>query len=226
MDINELRIEDKNTTYSKMIDFVSYVVSKSYDKNKMYRAYLRDYYEMISLLTMYTNYDGDYSFDEIMMIKNSGEWAAIIKELGSKYHSFHYYIECDLNRINAPLANVDSTIKSIKEFLVKANMIIDVLIKDDNFKTLFDGIDVNKIVDVIDAYNALIEAKNEEEIETGIPHIDTGTDDNTIDNEGIDDGNDETESEENDNEDKTEEEVNDDENLNIVEFPGDNDLDE
>ena len=144
-------------------------MSKSYNKNNMYHAYLRDWFETISLLTMYTNYDGTYEFDEVMEIKASKEWSDIVKALGSKYQLFHYYVECDLNRLNAPLANVDSTIKIVKETVSKFNVLLDAILSNEDLKALFGDIDAEKVASVVDAYNALMQLKQDSEDFTDMP---------------------------------------------------------
>lgn len=163
--MKEINIVDNDKiTYSKVIDFVLYVVSKSYDENKMYHAYLRDYYETICLLTMYTDYDDSFGFDDIMNIYNSESWAIILDKLGKKYQQFHYYIDSEVERINAPFADINGTIKVAKEALVKVNALIDAVINNDDIKKLIGDIDVNKIYDILDTYNAMMGLEDETEI--------------------------------------------------------------
>lgn len=159
--MKEINIVDNDKiTYSKAIDFALYVVSKSYDDNKVFHAYLRDYYETICLLTMYTDYDDSFSFDDIMNIYNSESWAIILDKLGKKYQQFHYYIDSEIERINAPFADINGTIKIVKEALVKINTLIDAVINNDDVQKILGEIDVGKIYDILDTYNAMMEVSN------------------------------------------------------------------
>lgn len=158
--MKEIDIVDNNVPYSKVIDFALYVVSKSFDDSKMFHAYLRDYYETICLLSMYTDYDDSYGFDDIMEIYNSESWAIILDKLGKKYQQFHYYIDSEIERINAPFADINSTISIAKETLIKVSALIDAVINNEEIKNIIGDIDVNRIYDILDTYNAMMETKN------------------------------------------------------------------
>ena len=163
MDIKDLKIVDKGITFSKMIDFVNYVVAKSFsaDDHK-YHAYLRDFYEMVSLLTMYTNYNEDeYNIDEIMKIRMSKEWAKLEVELGDKYYQFINYIDRELDRINAPFAQFNDVLNSIGQLLEQVNGFMNYVSKDENVKKLVESFDTDTITDLLNSYANLIEKKED-----------------------------------------------------------------
>lgn len=166
MDIKDLKITEKEISFTKTIEFVTYVVSKSFGENDgKYHAYLRDYYEMVSLLTLYTNYDGEYNIDEIMAIKSSKEWNRIEVELGDKYYQFVNYVDSELNHLNAPFAKFDDVLNQIGQLLVNVNGLVEYMSKDENTKKLIESFDTDTITDLLNTYANLIEKKEDNKTE-------------------------------------------------------------
>lgn len=164
MDLNELQLIDNGISFSTMIQYVDYVVQKSYSgNNNAYHAYLRDYYEMVSLLSMYTNYNDEYDLNEVMEIKNSSEWSDIVKGLGSKYHQFHYYIECELNRKNAPLAKFDELLNLVISSLNSINTIFEIFSNHENIKKMIENIDSNSLIELLNTIDVIMQEKREQD---------------------------------------------------------------
>lgn len=187
MDLNELQLIDNGISFSTMIQYVDYVVQKSYSgNNNAYHAYLRDYYEMVSLLSMYTNYNGEYDLNEVMEIKNSSEWSDIVKGLGPKYHQFHYYIECELNRKNAPLAKFDELLNLVISSLNSINTIFEIFSNHENIKKMIENIDSNSLIELLNTIDVIMQEKKEQdnshnEIES-IEDENTQLEENELDN--------------------------------------------
>ena len=171
MDIKEFNVVDKSIRYSKIMDFVAYVVSKSYVDNGIYHAYLRDYYETISILTMFTDYDGEYSFDEVMEIRNSPIWLDVLKAYDTKIQMFHYYIDCEIERINAPMANLGTAIGIAKDALVKANVFMTALLENEDLQNMISAIDPEKVNGLMDLYNEIMDRSKGVEVDASIEEL-------------------------------------------------------
>jgi len=172
MDIKEFNVVDKGIQYSKMMDFVEYVVSKSYADKGIYHAYLRDYYETVSVLVMFTDYDSDdYSFDEVMEIRNSPVWFEVLKAYDTKIQMFHYYIDCEIERINAPMANLGTAIGIAKDVLVKANVFMTALLENEDLQNMINAIDPEKVDGLMSLYNEIMDRSKEVDVDASIEEL-------------------------------------------------------
>lgn len=156
MDYSNINVVKNNIPYTKVIDFVEFVVKNSFGKDGRYHEYLKDYSEAVAIITMYTDCTLDkFMFDDIMDFVCSEKWNKIKDELGDVYVNFHYYVKCEIEYLNTPLRFADDTIKALSSALKNVNNIIQAVDVD-----ALKGYDFTNIINLA---NAVAEAtKNEE----------------------------------------------------------------
>ena len=139
--------------YSKIVDYINFVVENSYDKNNgMYHVYLRDYSMTIAILTMYTDCDDDkFGFDDIMAFITTPKWKQIKEELGDLYHDFRFYVNNEIEYRNTPMRSVDKTMKDIATLAEKIGSIVDSI--DVEALKNYDFTKIANAIDMIDSAN-------------------------------------------------------------------------
>lgn len=139
--------------YSKIVDYINFVVENSYDKNSgMYHAYLRDYSMTIAILTMYTDCDDDkFGFDDIMAFITTPKWKQIKEELGDLYQDFRFYVNNEIEYRNTPMRSVDKTMKDIATLAEKISGIVDSI--DIEALKNYDFTKIVNAIDMIDSAN-------------------------------------------------------------------------
>lgn len=130
MKLNEIKFVDNTVTYSKMINYVEFVVNNSFDSKGRFHQYNYDYAMAVALIAMYTNYDAAVDFDEVMEFTHTSEWYKIVEQIGKKYNTFKYYVDCDIEFATKPFAFANETIRVAKDTLIQFNELLSIIDKD------------------------------------------------------------------------------------------------
>lgn len=143
--------------YSKIVDYINFVVENSYSKTDgMYYAYLRDYSMTIAILTMYTDCDDDkFGFDDIMAFITTPKWKQIQEELGDLYFSFRFYVNSEIEYRNAPMRSIDKTMQDVTVMVEKINSIVSAI----DVESL-KNYDYTKVINAIDALDNVNQNNN------------------------------------------------------------------
>lgn len=146
MNLNEIKIVEKEVEFNKVVDFITFVVNKSFSPDGVYHRYLRDFAEASAIITMYTDYDNtEFDMNDVMNYIQSEEWRILKQQLGKKYDVFDRYIEYEITNINTPLRFADNTLKAVTVAVNKVNSILNSIdiekLKDYDFSKITDAID-------------------------------------------------------------------------------------
>ena len=146
MNLNEIKIVEKEVEFNKVVDFITFVVNKSFGPDGVYHRYLRDFAEASAIITMYTDYDNtEFDMNDVMNYIQSEEWRILKQQLGKKYDVFDRYIEYEITNINTPLRFADNTLKAVTVAVNKVNSILNSIdiekLKDYDFSKITDAID-------------------------------------------------------------------------------------
>lgn len=149
-DLMNLNVVGREMDYSKVVDYIEFVVRNSYEKNSgRYHEYLTDYSEAVAIITMFTDCkDFDMSFNDVMKFIQSDKWAKIKDELGDTYINFHYYVKKEIEYANTPLRFADNTMRVITNGVESINTILSAI----NVEAL-KNYDWSKILDAVDMVN-------------------------------------------------------------------------
>lgn len=158
-DFDELKVVKSEIPYSKVVDFINFVVANSFSKTtKQYHEYLTDYSEAVAILTMYTDCkDYDMSFDDVMDFVQSDKWAKIKDELGDIYINFHYYVKKEIEYLNTPLRFADSAMGKAIEVMESINNILKAIDVE-----ALKNYDFSKITEAIDALDSVKQEEKKE----------------------------------------------------------------
>lgn len=156
MNLNEIKVVNRDYTYSKIVDFINLVIENCFDpKTGMFHQYKYDYAFAVALIAMYTDYDGsDYKFDEVMDFIYTDKWQAITTELGNKYKRFKYYVDEEVKQLNRPFAFAGETIFVIKNLATQLNGLIEAIDKDK-----LKHIDLTELSNTLEALAEKVEEK-------------------------------------------------------------------
>ena len=152
MDFNKIKYTNKGITWDKMVEYIDFVVRNSYDKNGNYHEYLKDYSEIIAVIAMFTDYDGNVSLDEAMKLSQSNEWEKIKDQIGPDYDSFHYYIKKEIEFANTPLRFANVALANATYVLSNLNNILNAIDTE-----ALKNYDFTKIAEAIDAVSQMRE---------------------------------------------------------------------
>lgn len=142
--------------YSKIVDYINFVVENSYGVDGTYHIYLRDYSMTIAILSMYTDCDDDkFNFDDIMAFITTPKWKQIKEELGDLYHDFRFYVNNEIEYRNAPMRSIDKTMKDIAVMVGKINEIVSAI----DVESL-KNYDYTKVINAIDALDNVNQNNN------------------------------------------------------------------
>lgn len=146
--MKELKINSKEVPYIKIVESAELVVKQSFDANGEYKKYLNDFAKTCAMLTLFTDYDGDYNYEEVMELESNDELQAdLLHDVKASY--FDDIVLDMVESKTRPFAEIDNAIKAIKEFVEKLN------------ESLSD-IDIGKIKEVL---NGDVAAKLEAAVE-------------------------------------------------------------
>ena len=149
MDMKDIKVTDTVFTFDKVVEFINFVVSKSFGNDGMYHKYLRDFAEACAVITMYTDYDSrEFDMNEVMEYVQSNEWATVKQQLGNRYIIFDRYIDFEINNINTPLRFADNTLKAVTNAINKINEVLNT-INIENLKNY----DFSKLIEAADSVN-------------------------------------------------------------------------
>lgn len=146
MNLNEIKVVNKDIPYDKVVNFIEFAVGASYDKDGKYHEYLKDYAVASAIISLYTNYDStEYNFSSVMDFIITPEYAKIKEELGYVYDRFVSYVEDEIEYINVPLRFADDMLKAINSGMRKVNLVLDAVdvdkLKEYDFTALMNAID-------------------------------------------------------------------------------------
>lgn len=125
--LENINVVNKDISYDKVVEYIEFAVRNSYDKAGNYHEYLQDYSEAIALITMYTDYDGDFGFSDVMEFIQTDKWEKIKDELAEKYVNFHYYVKSEIAYLNAPLRMADRALATATITMMNANKILEAI---------------------------------------------------------------------------------------------------
>ena len=140
-----INVVNNDAKYDKVVEYIEFVVRNSYDKAGNYHEYLQDYSEAVALITMYTDYDGEFGFSDVMDFIQTEKWEKIKDELDEKYVNFHYYVKSEVTYLNAPLRMADRTLATLTITMMSANKILEAIDVD-----ALKNYDFSKIVNAVE----------------------------------------------------------------------------
>lgn len=151
---NDIHAVKDKTPYSKVINYVDFVVKNSFGSDGKYHEYLKDYATAVAVITMYTNCEAEnFAFDDIMEFRNTDKWIDITDELGKLYDRFVYYVNTEIDYINTPLRFADDLMKNINAAVAGVNELIGAI--DIN---ALKGYDYSKITNALEKLQEAAEA--------------------------------------------------------------------
>ena len=127
MKLNEIKVINKTVPYSKVTDYINFAVDNSYDENGVFHGYLKDYAIAVAVISMFTDYDGDMNFDEVMDLVVSDKWDKIKEEIGDYYYAFRIHVTDEIKYRNRPMAKMDGVLGAAYELLQKVNEYLGVI---------------------------------------------------------------------------------------------------
>ena len=152
MNLNEIKVVNKNVPYDRVANFIEFVVGASYDKDGKYHEYLKDYAMAGAIISLYTDYDStEYTFSNIMDFIITPEYAKIKEDLGIEYDRFAAYVNNEIEYMNTPLRFADDMLKAINKSMQKVNVVLDAInvdkLKEYDFTALMNAIDAVSSID-------------------------------------------------------------------------------
>ena len=153
--MKEFNIKSNRMDWSHLVDYVRFVVENSFDDDGNYHSFKRDYYETVALLNMFTDYDGEYKYDEIMEFRFGNKWSMFAMSF-DQYPQFNQYIDDEIQRIIAPFADVNQTVREVKTLAKNINGILNTISENINAEAI-KNIDFTSLINAIDAYNKIEE---------------------------------------------------------------------
>ena len=153
INFNEIQVVKDKTPYSKVINYVDFVVKNSFGADGKYHEYLKDYATTVAVITMYTDCEAEnFTFDDIMDFRNTDKWFNIADELGRLYDRFVYYIEMEVNYINTPLRFADDVLKNVNTVMANVSELLGAI--DIN---ALKGYDYSKIANALEKLQEVAE---------------------------------------------------------------------
>lgn len=145
MKANDIKVVTTEFDYNMLPVYVDAIVDGAYDSDGKYHEYLYDYSIASFILKLFTNYNGEYDFDEVMGIFHSEEeWIRIYSECLNCYYAICKYSKKEIDERNKPMATVNDLIKDVSAFV---NELTDVLntFKDEKLKDFIENLDVDAV---------------------------------------------------------------------------------
>ena len=153
MNLNEMKFVDNTITYNRMVNYINFVVNNSFDENGRYHQYKFD----VALIAMYTDYTEAVDFDEVMEFIRTSEWYELVGQMGKKYETFKYYVDCEIENTTKPFAFMNETVILARDILTKIKQFISVVnvdkLKDYDFTELLNTL------------SAVMDASEKEEVQ-------------------------------------------------------------
>ena len=157
MNLNEMKFVDNTITYNRMVNYINFVVNNSFDENSRYHQYKFDYALSVALIAMYTDYTEAVDFDEVMEFIRTSEWYELVGQMGKKYETFKYYVDCEIENTTKPFAFMNETVILARDILTKIKQFISVVnvdkLKDYDFTELLNTL------------SAVMDASEKEEVQ-------------------------------------------------------------
>ena len=173
--MKKITVTNKNINYTNLADMVEFAVERSFDKNGRHHKYLQDYAEALTLLAVMTDYDTESkditdSYNEVMEIANSDEWAnEIVPEFGNMYSLFIEYVDSEIENRLRPMSKFDDTLDSLKKLV---DMVIGIVDSVDT--EALKNIDVTQLANALERLNVKenkLTANNETENNTNTDNV-------------------------------------------------------
>ena len=168
MNLNEMKFVDNTITYNRMVNYINFVVNNSFDEDGRYHQYKFDYALSIALIAMYTDYTEAVDFDEVMEFIHTTEWYELVGQMGKKYETFKYYVDCEIENMTKPFAFMNETVILARDILTKIKQFISVI-----------DVDKLKDYDFTELLNTLSAVMDESEKETA-QEVKNGNKDNIV----------------------------------------------
>lgn len=132
--IEAIKVTKVEYAHSEMIACVNYIVEHSFDAKNRYHLYLRDFYETLVILTNFTDYKSDKKdnelVDEVMSIRNCGEWDFIEGRISDVVAKLHQYVDVEIQELTKPFAKINNLLESLNDVLAKASDLATAITKD------------------------------------------------------------------------------------------------
>ena len=144
--LKDVNVVKSEIGFESIVEHVDAIVTGSFDKNGKYHEYLKDYCYACTILKLFTDYNGEYDFNEVMtMLMDDIEWGLMESNCGDAPEIIACYVEKEIDYLTRPMASADEAMISIKK-------LIDAIAKK------VDSIDTGKIMSFIE--NLDVEAVN------------------------------------------------------------------
>ena len=155
MNLKDIKVIDKEVSFDLVSEYIDFVVNSAYDENGVYHEYLKDYAEILSIISLYTDYGKeDLDISEVMNFywDENSNWNNIKKQLGYKWEMFDYYVIVSIKYKNTPMRFADQAMNTVMEFI---KQFADILNKID-FEAL-NQYDFSSLIQAANAVNDKIE---------------------------------------------------------------------
>ena len=130
MNLNEMKFVDNTISYNRMVNYINFVTKNSFDENGRFHQYKLDYALAVALIAMYTDYTEAVDFDDVMEFIHTSEWYSVVEQMGKKYETFRYYVDCEIENMTKPFAFMNETILLAKNILEQISQFASVIDKD------------------------------------------------------------------------------------------------
>lgn len=140
----EINVIKNNITYNDVAMYVDAIVENAFDKNGNYHDYLFDYTYTSKLLGAFTDYSGDYNFNEVMEICHSDEWNSALREFYPWDEVVWKYAKEEIDDRRNPLFFINKFGASAIKLIEKLDSAVD-KIDVDKVLTFIDKLDVDSV---------------------------------------------------------------------------------
>lgn len=136
--LNEVIVLKNKVSFEEISENVDMIVDGAFDEDGKYHKYLLDYCYACSILRLFTDYSGDFDFNEVMdMYADSTAWGMMEEKCGNGPSQIVHYVNEDIDYLTQPMASVNMVAKSIQDLVKNVNKRVD-------------AIDVKKVVEFIE----------------------------------------------------------------------------
>ena len=94
MNLKDIKVIDKEVSFDLVSEYIDFVVNSAYDENGVYHEYLKDYAEIISIISLYTDYGKeDLDISEVMNFywDENSNWNNISNMINICNNIYRYY---------------------------------------------------------------------------------------------------------------------------------------
>lgn len=143
--LNEVNVINAKIGFEEIIENVDKIVEGSFDENGRHHSYLTDYCYASTVLKLFTDYNGDYDFNEVMeMYSDKINWDLMESKCGNGVYCLCRYVFEEIDYLTQPMASVDELVRSIKKVVDKVDKLTD-SIDTEKVMNFIENLDVDAV---------------------------------------------------------------------------------